>query len=156
MTRNFYQTEQGNLTVLFLENTMLIWTDTPGSLMAVNPDNPGVLTSEVGEVDISGTDSPDQMLAKIRAQTGKAGWGTNRQKRPVSLINEFTTETGPGEDVTVKTIAFSSESDRQEHIIDWVENHQKMGCVRVPDEEFKFYAPKDYIYWLELPEIQFV
>jgi len=154
MTRKFYQSEQGNITLLSLDNTLLIWTDTPGSFMVTNPTNPGNYTSGVGEIDVPEKATPEQILSLIREQTGKKGWEPNPKKVPVFLINEFTTESGPGESVTVKTIAFPSEADRQEYIIDWVNRYEEYGYER-DGAEFKFYAPKDYIHWLEFPAIQY-
>lgn len=156
MTRKFYQSEQGNITLLALDNTLLIWTDTAGSFLVTNPSNPGVYSSGTGEIDVPEKATPSHILEMIRAQTGKTGWGANRPKVPVFLVNEFRTKSGPGESVEVDTLAFSSKEAMQEYITTWVDMRQKMGCVRVPDEKFKFYAPKDYVLWLEFPEIQFV
>ena len=62
---NYVRSEAGNITVIAMGNNLIISVNGIGSYIVTNPDKPGPIDFNVKQVEISDTDTLDDILKRI-------------------------------------------------------------------------------------------
>ena len=68
MICNYTRSESGNITVVSIGSNLLISIEGGFIYLVTNPDNPGFFENQIGQVDATWGDTPNQIIERIKEQ----------------------------------------------------------------------------------------